>query len=95
MINLDTLTDEELSQAVAIYYDGESAPVISASGVGETAQEIIEIANTHGIPLCDNKELINLLITLELGESIPESLYLSVAYIIALAYELQGKTPNS
>ncbi|MGI1677994.1 MAG: EscU/YscU/HrcU family type III secretion system export apparatus switch protein [Cellvibrionaceae bacterium] len=94
MISLETLTEKDLTQAVALYYDGESAPIISASGQGKTAVDIIEIANEHGIPLCDNEELINLLITLELGESIPESLYLSIAYIIALAYDMQGKEPS-
>jgi len=93
MINLNTISDKELTKAVALYYDGTSAPIISATGKGDIAEEIIGIANEHGIPLCDNEELINLLITLELGESIPESLYISIAYIIALAYELQGKQP--
>ena len=55
--------------------------------------EIEGIANEHGIPLCDNASLVELLITLELGDAIPEALYVAVAYIISFAYQLQGKTP--
>jgi flagellar biosynthesis protein len=44
--------------------------------------------------LCDNGALVELLVQLELGDEIPESLYLAVAYIIAFAYQLEGKEPE-
>ncbi len=87
-------THEELEKAVALFYDGTHAPHISAKGQGDVAREIMAIAEAEGVPLCDNRELVNLLVTLELGDEIPESLYLAVAHIIAFAYELQGKTPS-
>jgi flagellar biosynthesis protein len=82
-----------LRQAVALFYDGKNAPTVSAKGEADIAEEIIAIAQASGVPLCDNAELTKLLMTLELGDSIPESLYLSIATIIAFAYELTGKTP--
>ncbi len=66
---------------------------MSATGQGDVAREIIAIAEAEGVPLCDNRELVELLVTLELGDEIPESLYRAVAHIIAFAYELQGKKP--
>ena len=84
----------ELQKAVALFYDGEHAPHISAKGTGELADEIIAIANEHEIPLCDNAQLVDLLVTLELGDEIPTALYTAVAYIIAFAYELEGKEPE-
>lgn len=87
-------TAEELEKAVALFYDGTHAPHISAKGQGDVAREIMAIAEAEGVPLCDNRELVNLLVTLELGDEIPESLYRAVAHIIAFAYELQGKTPS-
>jgi flagellar biosynthesis protein len=87
-------TDAELSKAVALFYDGKQAPTVTATGTGELADEIIAIAQQHDVPLCDNPALVDLLVTLELGESIPETLYIAVAHIIAFAYELQGKTPE-
>ena len=86
---------QELQKAVALYYDGKNAPHVSAKGTGEVAQQIIAIAQEHGVPLCDNSALVDLLVTLELGDEIPEALYIAVAYIIAFAYQLEGKIPDA
>lgn len=85
----------ELQKAVALYYDGKNAPHVSAKGTGEVAEQIIAIAQEHGVPLCDNSALVDLLVTLELGDEIPEALYIAVAYIIAFAYQLEGKIPDA
>lgn len=86
---------QELQKAVALYYDGNNAPHVSAKGTGEVAEQIIAIAQEHGVPLCDNSALVDLLVTLELGDEIPEALYIAVAYIIAFAYQLEGKIPDA
>ncbi|MFT6388636.1 MAG: flagellar biosynthesis protein [Cellvibrionaceae bacterium] len=86
---------EDLKQAVALFYDGELAPTVSAKGEGATAEEIISIAQEHGITLCENQPLLQLLMTLELGDHIPEGLYIAIAQIISFAYHLQGKEPES
>ena len=83
----------ELQKAVALFYDGKQAPVISAKGEGDTAQAIIQLAQEAGIPLCENAPLVELLAHFELGDKIPESLYVAAAHIIAFAYQLQDKTP--
>ena len=87
-------SDQDIQKAVALYYDGNNAPTVTAKGVGETAEEIMAIAREHDIPLCDNPGLLELLVQLELGDEIPETLYTAVAHIIAFAYQLQGKTPD-
>lgn len=84
----------ELLRAVALYYDGENSPVLTAKGAGDVAQKIIELAEEHNVPLCDNKSLVDFLVTLELGDEIPEKLYVAIAYIIAFAYDLKGISPN-
>jgi flagellar biosynthesis protein len=86
---------DELKKAVAIYYDGKSTPLVSAKGSGDVANKIISIAEENHVPLCDNSALVDLLMTLELGDEIPEELYIAVAYIIAFAYQLEGKMPTS
>lgn len=83
-----------LKKAVALFYDGKNAPKITAKGSGKVADEILKIAEEHGVPLCDNSDLVELLVNLELGDQIPEALYIAVAYVIAFAYELEGKTPE-
>jgi len=77
------------AKAVAIIYDGTNTPTLTAKGIDTDAQEIIRIAQENGIPLCDNTALVDLLGQLELGESIPEALYLAIAHIITFAYKLQ------
>lgn len=84
---------DPIKKAVALFYDGVNAPHVSAKGTGDIAEAIMEVATEHGVPLCDNPELVNLLMQLELDEEIPETLYIAVAYIIAFAYELDGNQP--
>ena len=90
---MNDYNDDQLRKAVALFYDGNNAPVVTAKGTGKTADDIIAIATECGVPLCDNPALVDLLVTLELGDNIPETLYIAVAHIIAFAYELQGKYP--
>ena len=82
-------------KAVALYYDGDNPPIVSATGQHDVAEQIIALAREYGIPLYENSELVDVLASLELGESIPEALYLSIAEIIAFAYYIQGKRPGS
>lgn len=86
---------EAPKKAVALYYDGDNPPVVSASGQQDIAEQIIALAREYGVPIYENADLVNVLATLELGESIPEALYLSIAEIIAFAYYIQGKTPGT
>lgn len=81
--------------AVALHYDGSNAPKVTAKGSGDVAEQIIALAKEHGIPLQKNKPLVELLSQLDLGDEIPEALYLAVAEIIAFAYMLNGKVPEN
>lgn len=81
--------------AVALEYDGDNAPVVSAHGIGEIAEQIKQIAMEHGVPLQQDNELVEILAQLELGDEIPENLYRAVAEVIAFAYILSGKFPKN
>lgn len=82
-------------KAVALKYDGKNAPKVTATGEGSLAEEIIRIAREAGVPLYENPELVGVLSQLDLGEEIPETLYRVIAEIIAFAYYIQGKTPQT
>jgi len=86
-------TSSNKAQAVALFYDGENTPQVTATGEHDIAEQIIAIAREHGVPLYENPDLVDVLAQLELGESIPEALYLAIAEIIAFAYYIQGKKP--
>ena len=81
--------------AVALKYDGQHAPTVTAKGSGQLAQEIIDLANANDIPLDNNPELVKILSSIPLGEEIPEALYIAVAEVIAFAYILSDKVPEN
>lgn len=82
-------------EAVALIYDGVSAPNLSAKGAGDLAEEIIALAKEHDIPIREEPELVSLLANLQLGEEIPRELYVAVAEVIAFAYMIKGKFPKN
>ena len=88
------MTDNEQSNptAVALEYDGKQAPRVTARGRGDVAREIIRIARENNIPFYEDIELVGLLARLDLGDEIPETLYVAVARVIAFAYQVAGKT---
>jgi flagellar biosynthesis protein len=91
----DTPTDRIVSLAVALHYDEVNAPRVTAKGSGDIAQQILEVARRNNVPLQENAELVKVLSKIELGEQIPQALYLAVAEVIAFAYLLKGKAPRN
>lgn len=81
--------------AIALHYDRKTVPRVTASGRGAVAEQIIEIAEKHGIPMQPDPELARLLSSIPPGEEIPRELYVAVAEVIAFAYLLsnRGATP--
>ncbi|MCG7984235.1 MAG: EscU/YscU/HrcU family type III secretion system export apparatus switch protein [Candidatus Thiodiazotropha lotti] len=79
--------------AVALKYDGENAPRLTAKGRGDLAEKILALAEEHNIPLHEDVELAALLSQIPLGDEIPQALYRAIAEVIAFAYLLSGKRP--
>ncbi len=79
------------TRAVALQWDGQSAPRVTAKGEDSVAEKILALAKKHNIPLQEDRELAAVLAQLELGEEIPERLYLAIAEVIACAYYLSGR----
>ncbi|UZJ62113.1 EscU/YscU/HrcU family type III secretion system export apparatus switch protein [Pseudomonas sp. KU26590] len=80
-------------QAIALSYDGHQAPTLTAKGDDALAEAILAIAREYKVPIYENAELVKMLARLELGDSIPQELYLTIAEIIAFAWHLKGKFP--
>lgn len=74
----------ERKKAVALRYDPEKdrAPVVVAKGKGDLAERIVEIAKREGIPVVEDRELIEALIRIEVFEEIPPALYEAVAKVL-------------
>lgn len=86
-------SDPKKKRAVALFYDGETAPKLTAKGNDDIAEKIIAIAVEHDIPIREEPELVNVLSRLKLNDEIPRELYVAVAEVIAFAYMLKGKVP--
>jgi len=87
------MTENTPLRAIALQYDGENTPIVTATGEGAIAEEIIRVAREHGVPLREDAMLAALLGELELGEEIPPLLYQVIAEVIAYAYLVSGKVP--
>ncbi len=80
-------------EAVALVYDGDQAPTLTARGEGDLAEQILQLATEYEVPIYENADLARMLARMELGDQIPEELYRTIAEIIAFAWYLKGKTP--
>ncbi|MEH7234788.1 EscU/YscU/HrcU family type III secretion system export apparatus switch protein [Bacillus sp. JJ1562] len=83
-------------KAVALSYNekNESEPRIVAKGKGTIAQNIIEMAEAHDIPIQEDTALVELLGELKLNEGIPEDLYQVIAEIFAFIYKMDKSYEN-
>ncbi len=77
--------------AVALRYDGTGAARVTAKGRGPVAAEILKRAREHNVPISNNGDLVELLAQVQLGDEIPEALYVACAQVIAFAYHLRNK----
>ena len=80
-------------KAVALKYDGNSAPRLTAKGEADLAEEIMAIAEAFDVPTFQQGELAELLYRLDLNEEVPPALYIAVAEILSFAYMLAERTP--
>ena len=84
-----------VKKAAALKYDGVNTPKLIAKGDGKLAEQIVSLAEENDVHVHYDPLLLDVLTRLELGDEIPETLYLAVAKIIAFAYYLQGKHPDT
>ena len=78
--------------AVALEYrrGRDRAPLVTASGRGEVAEQILSAAREHGIHIEPDPDLALLLADVDLGQAIPPQLYGVVAEILSFVYKLNS-----
>jgi flagellar biosynthesis protein len=86
------VTPDARRKAIAMRYrqDTDHAPKVVAKGQGSTADRIIALAQEHGIPLHEDRDLAQLLGTLEIDAEIPPGMYQALAEVLAHLYRLNG-----
>ena len=80
--------------AIALTFDRDKmdAPQVVAKGAGYVAARIREIAESSGVPIIEQKPLAQALFkSVELGQTIPMTLYRAVAEVLAYVYRLKGR----
>lgn len=84
-------------KAVALKYTAEQdvAPVVIASGYGEVAENIINIAEQRGIPVYRDDSMASMLCMLEIGTAIPQEMYQLVAAIYVQILNTASKLQNA
>lgn len=84
--------------AVALKYDSDEmeAPQVIAKGADLLAGRIREIARANDIPIVRRPELARTLYAgCEVGDFVPETLYLAVAEVLATIYRLRRKSHST
>ena len=78
------------TSAVSLQYNpsGDRVPKVTAKGQGWVAEKIIAIAQEQNIPIKKDKDLMELLEKIDIGQEIPEELYKIVAELLAWVYDL-------
>jgi len=79
--------------AVAVQYDRGSmpAPKVVAKGRGSVAEKLIAAAKVNGIPIVEDRLLVETLDKLSLDQAIPPELYQVVAEILVAVYKAEKK----
>jgi flagellar biosynthesis protein len=79
--------------AVALRYrkNQGNAPVVIAKGKNKNAEKIIQLAQNNSIPIINNPELLHLLISIELDQTIPPEAFEAVAVIYKFLIEMDQK----
>ncbi|MDQ6968054.1 MAG: EscU/YscU/HrcU family type III secretion system export apparatus switch protein [Mariprofundaceae bacterium] len=81
-------TSNRHTQAIALQWTPlqEAVPKVKASGTGALADEILRIAKENNIPIREDKDLVQILSLLDIGESIPSQTHTAIAEILAFIY---------
>ena len=89
--------DQERKKAVALRYnpDQGETPKVVGTGQGTIAEQILELARQHDIPVHRDQDLVEILSRLDPGDDIPAETYLVVAEILAFIYQANDKAKTA
>jgi flagellar biosynthesis protein len=81
--------------AVALQYQRQRdpAPKIVATGEGDVALKILELAREHEVAIKEDPDLAQLLSAVELETQIPVEAFVAVAEILAFIYRAKSQGP--
>lgn len=85
----DFSTSSTSDYAVALGYDQDknNAPVVLAKGQGDIAARIIALAESNGIEIRQDADLLQILKAVDINQEIPVEAFAAVAEIISYIYQ--------
>jgi len=86
--------DPQRAAAALAYREGDAAPRLVAKGHGLVAEAIIDKARASGVYVHESRELLALLMQIDLDSHIPPSLYVAVAELLAWLYRLENSAKS-
>lgn len=81
---------DRIAVALAYQQARDPAPVVVAKGKGPIAEQILRLAEQHGLPVRENAELATLIHQVELDHAIPVEAYVAVAEILSYLYRARA-----
>jgi flagellar biosynthesis protein len=92
---VDKQPGKPLQSAVALAYQaGDAAPKVVAKGKGRVAEQIIGRAQEAGVFVHESKELVAMLMDVDLDRQIPPALYRAIAELLAWLYHVESAQGN-
>jgi len=75
-------------QAVALHWTPpqDDVPRVTAMGTEALADKIVELAKENNIPIREDKDLVQILSLLHIGEDIPPEIHMAIAEILVFIY---------
>lgn len=88
---------DQLPRAAALAYSADdavagNAPRVVAKGQWGIAEQIIRRAREAGVPVHESRELVALLMQVDLDRQIPPALYVAVAEVLAWVYKVERRS---
>jgi len=83
--------------AVALSYrpeQGDEAPRVVASGRGELARQILDLAFASGVKVREDADLVEILAAVDLDSPVPLEALMAVAEILTYVYRANGRMPE-
>lgn len=83
--------------AVALAYrpeKGDEAPRVVASGKGELARQILDLAFAAGVKVREDADLVEILAAVDVDSPVPLEALMAVAEILTYVYMANGRMPD-
>jgi flagellar biosynthesis protein len=86
-------TSESLAVAVNFDSEGNKVPKISATGKGEVAAQILQLAFDHGVKVREDSDLVQILSEIDVDCPIPLEAFAAVSEILSYLHRSQNVMP--